>query len=139
MPEDFKRDYEEFVMNYEFPLVVAFQAFLTACFVAVLSFVSGVSALVFLICWLTLCLIAYVAYRASLPAALEMAEQQRTAFDLYRSRILELWPTVDDVVDEIEAFARIEQFVIGNAPPSWASAQARHRSRREPEPQTPAL
>lgn len=71
-----------------------------------------------------------MAYLLGLPAAEEVAEQQRTAFDLYRDRLLEAWPSVADITDEQTAFEDIRDFVLIGAPPSWDAAQAAHQSRR---------
>ena len=43
----------------------------------------------FLACFWTGCLVALIAYRASIPSAVNYAEQLKVAFDLYRNELLQ--------------------------------------------------
>ena len=74
--------------------------------------------------------IAYSFYCLSIASAEEFGEQQRTAFDLYRDKLLEQWPSVADIGDERAAFGEMEAFVVYNTPPSWAHPQEAHHARR---------
>ncbi len=133
LPERFQRDYEEFMVGYEFPLVVSFEA-------TVATTVSGFFLLItrqpperFLLVLSAGFAVAFFAYKFSLTAAEEIGEQQRTAFDLYRANILEQWPTVKDVHDERAAFGAITDFVVDDDDPDWEEAQESHASRRHSE------
>lgn len=129
LPSQFQQDYEEFVANYELPLVVSF---LSACSGVVLgagALWSRQEPLAYVLALILPLAVAYLGYVLSLSSAEEMAEQQRTAFDLYRGRLLHSWPTVDDVLDEKEAFESISDFVLADAPPNWRDAQRRHDAR----------
>jgi hypothetical protein len=136
LPEPFRTEYQEYVIDYEFPLVVAFLATATGWTGGLLTLLSGGHPLLFLGVFGGGNLAGYLAYRLSLSSAEEVAEQQRSAFDLYRDALLDQWPTPLDVQDERAAFTEIEEFIIANTEPSWAYAQQRHRRRRhraEPE------
>lgn len=135
LPERFQRDYEEFVREYEFPLVVSFLSILTGGALGVTALATGQSAVTFLLSFTLPITIAYVGYLVSLPSAVQMGEQQRTAFDLFRGRLLDAWPTVEDVVDERTAFSSIGSFVLNNAPPRWRDAQSRYLARRKSDSQ----
>jgi hypothetical protein len=135
LPEEFQRDYEEFVREYEFPLVVSFLSVLTGGVLGLTAVLTGQSAWTFLIAFALPNAVAYAGYRVSLPSAIQMGEQQRTAFDLFRGRLFEAWPTVDDVLDEKVAFSSMGDFVLNNAPPQWRDGQSRQLARRTPAPQ----
>jgi hypothetical protein len=131
LPDQFKRDYEEFVLNYEFPLVVAFESFVTAALGGLIVLAGGGSPMLY-VGWLLLgCTISYGFYNLSLTSAEELGEQQRTAFDLYRHLLLEQWPTPSDVRDEAAAFSEIQNFIVANMPPSWGKAQMAHHRRHQ--------
>ncbi len=134
MPEHFRLDFEEFVQNYQFPLVVSFQAAVATVVTSAAALWGGAAVELFLACLLTGSALSASAYFLALSSVEEFGEQQRAAFDLYRNRVLAAWPTVDDVQDEKEAFKLIQAFVLVNAPPFWREAQERHENRREPEP-----
>jgi hypothetical protein len=104
LPERFQAEYEEFVINSEFPLVVAFEAMVVAALGGLAVLFTGGSPVLFVLWFLGGSLIAYAFYLLSFSSAEELAEQQRTAFDLYRHLLLEQWPTPADVRDENEAF-----------------------------------
>jgi len=130
LPEQFQHDYEEFVLNFEFPLVMSFlSAVCTSCICSVMLYTHQAPG-TFIVALLGGYVVAYMAYLLGLPAAEEVAEQQRTAFDLYRDRLLEAWPSVADITDEQTAFEDIRDFVLIGAPPSWDAARAAHQSRR---------
>jgi hypothetical protein len=130
LPEDFRQDYVEFVREYEFPLVVSFLSAVSACILGSAAVITRRSAGAFVVAFAGLAVLAWVAYLVSLGSAVQMAEQQRTAFDMYRGRILDAWPTVRDVADEREAFNRIGDFIVRSAPARWGEAQDRRSDRR---------
>jgi hypothetical protein len=130
LPQQFQVDYEEFLMEHEFPLVVAFEAAVAATICGTVVLICGGSPLAFAASFAGGFAVAFAAYRLSLAAAEELGEQQRAAVDLYRDRLLQLWPSVADVNDERAAFGEIEQFVVLNRPPAWGVSQAAHRARR---------
>ncbi|GII58683.1 hypothetical protein Pth03_70720 [Planotetraspora thailandica] len=130
LPEQFQRDYEEYVANYEFPLVVSFQASLATTISGVTLLLTGQSPLLYILVVGGGYISAYASYRFALSGAEELGEQQRTAFDLYRDRLLETWPTPEDVRDERDAFKTITRFVVIGGSPGWSHGQSRHRSRR---------
>lgn len=130
LPQQFQLDYEEFVTEHEFPLVVAFEAAMAATISAATILVCGGSPLAFAASFVGGFALAFAAYRLSLSAAEELGEQQRAAVDLYRDRLLELWPTVADVRDERATFAEIEKFVVLNMRPKWGAAHDAHQARR---------
>ncbi|MFI6325191.1 hypothetical protein ACIBG8_47280 [Nonomuraea sp. NPDC050556] len=132
LPEQFQREYEEYIIAYEFPLVVSFQATAATVVSAGTLLVTRQGPELFLGVLALGCVVAYAFYRLSLSAAEEYGEQLRTAFDLYRGRLLEAWPTVADVADEKEAFAAIHRFVVMAAEPGWADSQERHAVRNSP-------
>jgi hypothetical protein len=132
LPEQFQREYDEFVMTYQFPLVVSFEATVAWLIASVAIFATGQSPAAFAVVFGVGLAVSYAAYVLSLEPAKEVAEQQRTAFDLYRDRLLEAWPTVADIRDERDAFQKIMWFVLANVPPhpAWEASQAAHHSRR---------
>lgn len=129
LPEQFQVEYEEYVVNYEFPLVVAFQALLTATLGGAAIAITGGSPWLFAFWFTGGSLLAYTFYVLSFSNAEELAEQQRTAFDLYRHLLLEQWPTPADVRDEKAAFRQIEEFIKSGQLPSWGRPQSMHRRR----------
>jgi hypothetical protein len=132
LPEQFRAEYEEFILNYEFPLVVAFESMIVAVLGGVIVLVSGGPPLLYLLCLGGGSLIAFMFYQLSLSSAEEIGEQQRTAFDLYRHLLLEQWPTPADVKDEQAAFAQIQEFIVSNMIPSWGRPQQLHHRRHRP-------
>jgi hypothetical protein len=136
LPEAFQRDHEASIIQYQFPLVVAFQATVTTVICAMVLLITHSPAIAFAATLLGGTVVAYGAYILSLPSAIEMAEQQRTAFDLYRDRLLTAWPSVADVKDEKAAFLEIKAFVVHNAPPTWDPQHRnyikRHRAAQGP-------
>lgn len=139
LPEQFQRDYEEFVREYEFPLVVAFLLAAAGVSCGAVALLTGQEPVTFTIAFVGFLGAAYSAYCISLPSAVQMAEQQRTAFDLYRGRLLEAWPPVQDVEDEKVAFGLIRSFIVSDAPARWSVpqdaylARLRRSSRRDGE------
>jgi hypothetical protein len=134
LPEPFQAEYEEFIVNYQFPLVVSFEAMMVAAAGGLAVLLTGGSPMLFVL-WLGVgSAIAYTFYVLSFSSAEELAEQQRTAFDLYRHLLLEQWPTPSDIRDEKAAFAEIEDFILWNMRPSWARPQSLHRRRHRLEP-----
>jgi hypothetical protein len=131
LPETFQREHEGFEVNYEFPLVVAFEAVITGLFCAAAILWSHGSPMLFAATFFGGLLIAYAAYCFALSSAEEIAEQYRVAFDLYRDRLLDAWPTVRDVADENEAFKLIHRFVYADAEAQWEKPQARHQRRHK--------
>ncbi|WP_163511262.1 hypothetical protein [Fodinicola acaciae] len=129
LPEAFQRDFEEFTRDYEFPLVVSILSLGSGVLCGVAALLTGQRPIVFIAVVVGLFAVAYGAYLVAIPGAVEMAEQQRVAFDLYRGLILEAWPTVEDVQDDGEAYEAITDFVVQNANPRWSAAQTRHRER----------
>jgi hypothetical protein len=130
LPQPFQIDYEEFVMEQEFPLVVAFEASVAAIVCAAAVLVSGGSPEFFAACFGGGLGIAFAFYYLSLAGAQELGEQQKAAVDLYRDRLLDVWPAVADVGDERRAFAEIEKFVVFNTRPQWGVPQEAHLKRR---------
>jgi hypothetical protein len=131
LPAQFQADYEEYIINYEFPLVVSFEALIVALLGAVVILLTGGSPILFGLVFGGGCVAALAFYGLSFASAEELAEQQRTAFDLYRHLLLEQWPTPADVRDEKAAFREIEEFIVGNVTPSWGAAQSRHHRRHK--------
>jgi hypothetical protein len=129
LPEQFKNDYEEFILNYQLPLVIAFESMMVAVLGGFIILSTEGSALLFVLWFGGGSLIAYFFYALSLSNAEEMGEQQRTAFDLYRHLLLEQWPTPEDVKDECAAFNEIQEFIVSNMPPSWGTPQLAHQHR----------
>ncbi|HEU0087187.1 MAG TPA: hypothetical protein VFQ77_06010 [Pseudonocardiaceae bacterium] len=145
LPERFQAEYEEFVVNYEFPLVVAFEAMVVATLGGGTVLLTGGSPLLFVLWFGGGNALAYAFYVLSFSSAEELAEQQRTAFDLYRHLLLEQWPTPADVRDEKAAFTEIEDFIIWKAVSrgecttglTWDPREGSHRAvagRREAYP-----
>ncbi|WP_155918445.1 hypothetical protein [Marmoricola sp. URHB0036] len=130
IPPQFQRDYEEFVREYEFPLVVSFLAGTSGCLLAMVCLLTTGAPLVFMGLFLGCLAVAYVFYVLSLGSAVQMAEQQRTAFDLYRGLLLDAWPSVADVQDEKKAFDLIADFVVLNSPARWEQPQGTRLGRR---------
>ncbi|MEV4260555.1 hypothetical protein [Kribbella sp. NPDC049584] len=131
LPEAFQRDYEAAVIQYQFPLVVAFQAGVSTVVCALALLFAHSSAWTFVAVVVGGSLVASVAYKASLSSAIEVAEQQRAAFDLYRDRLLLSWPSVADVMDERAAFSDIKLFILWNKQPEWAEPHRRYSKRRQ--------
>jgi hypothetical protein len=133
LPGPFQVAYEEFLIAHEFPLVVAFQAMVTAVIGGLTIVFTGGSP-IFFVLWLGGgSAFAYAFYVLSFASAEELGEQQRTAFDLYRHLLLEQWATPDDVRDERVAFSRIEEFILWNGRPEWGRPQSLHKRRRRAE------
>lgn len=130
LPEQVQREHEEYIINYEFPLVVSFEAALTTLLSATMLVLTRQSPGLFLAVLLCGMALSYAFYHLSLSAAEEYGEQLRSAFDLYRDRLLDAWPTVPDVMDEREAFRAIREFVVEADRPAWAADQERHTARR---------
>ncbi len=131
LPKQFQDDYEKFLQQYEFPLVVAFQAGVTSTLGGILLVFSHAPVWLFLTWFTGGNLFAYALYWLSLGNATELGEQQRTAFDLYRHLLLEQWPTPLDVRDEKEAFELIEGFIVSNQSPAWQKSQSAHSRRAD--------
>ena len=93
-PETFQHDHEIFEIQYQFPLVVAFQATVAPTICAVILLVTHSPAVVFSAIPLGGVAIAYGAVRFSLSSAIDMAEHQRAAFDLYRPLLSYVWVVV---------------------------------------------
>jgi hypothetical protein len=129
LPAQFQDDYEKFMQQYELPLVIAFQTAASAMVGGILLLASSGPPMLFLSWFAGGVVLAYLFYWLALPNAMEIAEQQRTAFDLYRHLLLEQWPTPSDVNDERMAFKAIEEFVVGNIDPAWGKPQQLHRRR----------
>jgi len=129
LPTQFQEDYEKFMQQHELPLVVAFQAMLTAFTGGIMLLITAGSPTLFLLWFAGGGLIAYSFYCLSLSNAMELGEQQRTAFDLYRHLLLEQWPTPSDVRDEKAAFRTIEEFIVTNVSPGWDRPQRLHQRR----------
>ena len=129
LPEQFQRDYEEFMIAYEFPLVLSFESATSATIVAAVMLFTHQLGWLFALVLFGGFALAYVAYVLGLSAAEELGEQQKAAFDLYRDRLLDAWPSVADVQDETLAFHEIRDFVVMAAPPAWSAEQEQHRAR----------
>ncbi|SRR6266487_847260 len=135
LPDQFKTDYEQFIVNYEFPLVVSFEAMLVAVIGGLTVLLTGGSPVLFSLWFGGGNLIAYAFYVLSFSSAEELAEQQRTAFDLYRHLLLEQWPTPTDVRDEGAAFEAIEEFIVWGDRPAWGRPQSLHHRRHRQDAQ----
>jgi len=136
LPEALQRDFDEAVIQYQFPLVVAFESTISTILCAATLLITHGPAIMFIVILLGGAAITYGAYNLSLSSAMEMAEIQKSAFDLYRDRLLTAWPSVADVKDERVAFMKIKGFVVMNAPPDWERPHAdyvnRHRDDQGP-------
>lgn len=93
LPAEFRAEYEEFIVDYEFPLVVSFLSAVTGIAGGSVTLLCGGPPLLFAACFVGGAVVAYLFYVLSFSAAEELAEQQRTAFDLYRHLLLDQWPT----------------------------------------------
>lgn len=134
LPEQFQRDYEDAVIRYQFPLVVALESIVSTTMCAAVLLVAHVSVALFLGVLLGGSAIGYSAYVLSLSSATGMAELQRAAFDLYRDRLLSAWPAVRDVTDQKTAFRKIEQFVVwGDPKADWEQPRDAFMARRRPD------
>lgn len=129
LPQQFQQDYEKFLQQYEFPLVVAFQASVTAAVGGIVVVATQGPWWLFFAWFTGGQALAYLLYRLSLTNAEELGEQQRTAFDLYRHLLLEQWPTPADVKNEKEAFKKIQEFIVSNLEPQWQKPQLAHHRR----------
>jgi len=133
LPESFQKEYDEFIINHQFPLVVAFESLITATISAATVLVSHGSPFSFVAILIGGAVLAYGGYVLSLSSAEELAEQQRAAFDLYRDRLLTAWPAVRDVKDERAAFEQITDFVVvANINLGWDTARDAYMQRRQP-------
>jgi hypothetical protein len=130
LPDDFRLDFEQFVSEYELPLVISFLAGLSGVIISVLALYTGQSLETVLAIVFVSSIVSWLSYAAALSPAAQMAEQMKVAFDMYRHLLLEQWPTVADIEDECEAFGLIRKFILQKAPLSWAKSQARHARRR---------
>lgn len=119
LPARFQNDYLTFVINYQFPLVVSIEAAVATVICATAIFVDNGPAWLFLLVFFTGMLLSYAAYVASLSGAVDLAEQHRTAFDLFRADLIAAWPDAIDVQDERQAFLAINKFVVLDAKPQW--------------------
>jgi hypothetical protein len=119
LPEGFQRDYEASIIQYQFPLVVAFEASVATAICAFTLLLTHASAWTFLAVLFGGAVGAYAAYLLSLSSAIEMAEQQRSAFDLFRGRLLIAWPAFRDVRDENDTFGHITDFVVTGFQSDW--------------------
>lgn len=126
LPIEYQREYEESVIQYQFPLVVSFLSFVSTVACSVVLIAEGAPPLFFAAVFATGIALAYWSYSLSLMSAIEMAEIQRSAFDLYRGRLLLAWPSVSDVEDERVAFRRILAFVVHGAPATWSASHGRY-------------
>lgn len=115
---------------------MAFQATVATIIYAAILLITHSPAVAFSAIMLGGTAIAHGAYILSLSNAIDMAENQRAAFDLYRDRLLTAWPSVADVKDEKVAFLHIEEFVVYNTPPMWDPPHGRY-VRRHREAQGP--
>jgi len=136
LPKEFQRDYEVSIIQYQFPLVVAFQAAVATMICSAVLLFTHAPAVVFVAALLGGTAVAYTAYNLALSSAISYAEQQRTAFDLYRNRLLMAWPSVADITDEKDAFLQIQDFVVLNLEPNWDVPHTRYveRQREAQEP-----
>lgn len=123
LPDSFQREYEAAIIQYQFPLVVAFEATATTVICAFALLVFQAPAVVFAVVLAGGTALAYAAYLLSLTSAVEMAEQQRTAFDLYRDRLLIAWPAARDVKDTNDAFGKITDFVVTGFRADWDASR----------------
>lgn len=131
LPEEYQREYELAVIQYQFPLVVSFLSSISAFLCGGILLTQRASPFLFVGVLLGGIGVAYAAYSSALMSAVELSEIQRSAFDLYRGRLLMAWPSVQDITDEKAAFRHIRAFVVQGANPSWANNHeeyaARHR------------
>lgn len=130
LPPEFQHDFVQAVIQYQFPLVVAFEAAVATAVCSITLVVAHVAVWVFLAVLLGGTAITYGAYVLSLSSAIEMAEKQRTAFDLYRDRLLTAWPAARDITDQKQAFMQIKAFVVQGAPTDWDEPRDRFMRRR---------
>lgn len=136
LPEAFQRDYELAVIQYQFPLVVAFQSGFSTLLCSAILLGQQAPPLFFLGVLVGGFALSYAAYALSLMSAVEVSEIQRSAFDLYRERLLMAWPSVQDVTDERAAFRRIRAFVVQGAQPAWGKNHDAYTSRHREDQAT---
>ncbi|TDP94779.1 hypothetical protein [Labedaea rhizosphaerae] len=133
LPPAFRTNYQAAQANAEFPLVVSFEAAVATVIGATAVLLGHGAPLLFAGVVLVGAALSYGAYVTALTGATELAEQQRTAWDLYRDRLLRQWPSVLDVRDEEEAFEHIYGFVVQGFRPQWDRPHRRYL-RRHPAP-----
>lgn len=136
LPDAFQRDYELAVIQYQFPLVVAFQSGVSTILCSAILLGQQAPPLFFLSVLVVGFALSYAAYVLSLMSAVELSEIQRSAFDLYRDRLLMAWPSVQDVTEEKAAFLRIRAFVVQGAQPIWAKPHDTYTSRHREDQAT---
>jgi hypothetical protein len=93
--------------------VVSFEAAAATVVSSVFLVATGQSPVIFAAVFAGGLLVSYWSYYLSLSPAQQLAEQQRTAYDLYR-----------------EAFEHILSFVMINEPARWEHSQTAHHARR---------
>jgi hypothetical protein len=133
LPENFQKDLHAYILGYEFPLVVSFQAATATIICSVAILASHGPPLLFLAIFAGGVLFAYLSYCASLSPAEEFSEQLRTAFDLYRENLIDAWPSATYLPDEKAAFKKILSFVLRDAPADWDDFSTKNRCREETE------
>ena len=87
--ERFVMDYEAMRADVDFLLVVATYSGLFAAVGGGLVLYQGASVLLFVACVLMGVLVAHIAYRTAIKAAVEYGEQMRASMDLFRLDLLQ--------------------------------------------------
>ena len=111
LPDHFRDDYGVYVMAYEFPLVVGALSVLCGTVVAWASIWARASYLWFALILTSSWTVAYFFYLSACSAAAEWGEQLRTAFDLYRTNLLLLYPDLDSIPDERTKFDALSNMI----------------------------
>lgn len=120
LPVRFQSDYYAFIINYEFPLVVSLEAAIATIICAGAVLFAHGPAWLFLVVFAAGIILSYTFYVASLSSAEDLAEQQRAAFDLFRSELIAAWPVATDVKDEKLALKEINEFIVFDDKPAWS-------------------
>lgn len=144
IPREFGADFERYVINYQFLLVVSFLSALSgvlgSAYVLLRDVGDGApSRLLFIILSLGAPMIAWLSYRLALPSAISYGEQMRVAFDLYRHLLLKQveWTGNPELTTERQRFTALQRFYVMNQPLSSEGEVNAHRAHEDAEDQSP--
>src|SRR5207247_3982546 len=109
------------INRYQLPLVISAWA---AVF-SVIAIVPGITGhlVLFLVTLWGGFAIAYVSYAMSLRSAQDYGVALRSAFDVYRDRLVESWPPREYVESDRGRFRRLREFVVPKVPSSPGTVQ----------------
>lgn len=116
LPDQFRDDYGEFVEAYEFSVVLCSLVGAGTTIVAGAELATAQPPLTFAATAIVGWLLCLALYRAACSSARLYAEQLRTAFDVYRDRLVELFPAIATVHDDREKFKTIQALIIFGDP-----------------------